>query len=109
MKNLMFFTLLSVLILSCKRPNDINTKKPSKDDTSYDIRYNSICCDRSYGVLEKKGKEKIYYLGRGPILVEKADLKTFKAYDGFKEIDGKIYDAEDKNNYYKGGKIVKKK
>ncbi len=48
-----------------------------------------------------KDKNNIFYADRK---IKKVDFETFKGYDGFK-----IYDAEDKNNYYKGGKIVKKK
>ena len=110
MKKLMLLTLLCVLFLSCKSSNDMNPENSiSNDVVSYDIQNNTICCDRSYGVLIKDNEEKIYFLGEAAVLVEKADLKTFKAYDGFKKIDDINYDAEDKNNYYRVGKIVKKK
>ena len=109
MKKLMLLILLCVLFLSCKSSNDMNPKNISNDVMSYDIRNNTICCDRSYGVFRKENEEKIYFLGEATVLVEKADLKTFKAYDGFKKIDEINYDAEDKNNYYLAGDIVKKK
>ena len=53
----------------------------------------------------REKKTVIYYLSR----LNNVDVQTFITYESNKEIDGIIYDAEDKNYYYHFGSIVKKK
>ena len=53
----------------------------------------------------KERKNVIYYLAR----LNNIDIQTFITYESNKEINGIIYDAEDKNYYYYQGKIVKNK
>lgn len=72
----------------------------------------------SFEILDdqySKDKNNVYYYGKK---IENADSNTFKLYsDLYKERsinkgvldDSRIYDSEDKNNFYFSGKIIKKK
>ena len=63
MRKLMFLISLSVLFLSCKSSNNTNLGNTSNDTVpSYDLRNNTICCDRSYEILKKENEEKIYFI-----------------------------------------------
>ena len=53
-----------------------------------------------------RDKNQIYFSNNK---LSNSDLSTFKAYDKELKTDEIFYDAEDKNNYYQVGKIVKKK
>lgn len=54
-----------------------------------------------------KDKKNIYFMG---IKMLNSNPQSFKVYDKIQVISGGFaYEAEDKNNYYKDGKIVKKK
>jgi hypothetical protein len=51
-----------------------------------------------------KDNKKIYYLATE---LEKADIKTFTVYDRNINSNRLTFDAKDKNNYYREGKVVK--
>lgn len=53
-----------------------------------------------------RDKKNVY---NGKSKIKEADLNTFISYYGNQTLEGIVYNAEDKNNYYKDGEIVKKK
>ena len=59
-------------------------------------------------LMYAKDKKQIYF---NKDKLPASDLKTFKAYDADKidSENGFAYDAEDKNNYYRAGKLIKVK
>jgi hypothetical protein len=63
---------------------------------------NGIYVPRS---IIKEKKTVIFYLSK----LNNADIPTFITYESNREIEGVIYNAEDKNYYYYYGNIVKKK
>ena len=67
----------------------------SKDKNGVYIPRNSI----------KERKTVIYYLSK----LDNIDIQTFITYENENEIGKITYDAEDKNNYYLYGSIVKNK
>lgn len=79
------------------------------DRNSFELLNGSYSKDKN-GVYVPKSqirerKTVIYYLSR----LNNVDIQTFKTYENRKEIDGIVYDAEDKNYCYYHGNIVKKK
>jgi hypothetical protein len=64
----------------------------------------------TFKVLEKnyaKDKKNVYYGYYNKLL--RSDPETFAVYKTEKKLDGKDYDAEDKNAYYYQGKVVERK
>ncbi|WP_435308999.1 hypothetical protein [Sebaldella termitidis] len=124
MKKILLFILLNVLVFSSNKLEikgiNLESYKSYENfherDTSYYIyevvgetvyfTYSHICGNISnrHGAASSCGT----VIGSGSPL-SAADGKSFKHYEEEQEIDGIIYDAEDKNNYYYHGSVVKKK